>query len=838
MESTLQTAAVAPTLRGLSEAEVAERRARGQGNSAPPPSSRSYSQIVYENVVTFINGCLFFLGAVLLLLGRPLDALISTTVIVVNILVSVVQEIRAKRTLDHIALLTRPTATVVRDGTVKEVPPEAVVVGDVLKIGLGDQVVVDGTVLDGEMAMDESQLTGESDLIPKKAGAPIYSGSFCVSGTGYYVAEKVGAASVANQITAGARAFRRVLTPLQHEVHLVIRLVLLIAVYMEFLLVLNAVLHKVALSESVQNSALIAALVPNGLFLSISVAYALAAVRIVRFGALVQQSNAIESLSNTDVLCLDKTGTLTANKLKVNGVHPLAGSAEEFGQTLGDVVASISSGTKTSEAMAAAFPGQQRRRVREVAFSSARKWSAVALDDNACRGVYAFGAPELLQPYLGAAADSDSPAWQGIQHTISALAAQGLRVLLLAHYPDPVALAEDDAGPHLPTGMTPLGLISLSDELRPEAREALMAFRAAGVHPKIISGDNPETVTALARQAGLGPDLQMVAGPDLEGLDDDELQRVAVETTVFGRITPQMKERIVKALRDAGHYVAMIGDGVNDVLSLKQAHLGIAMHSGSQATRGVADIVLLNDSFAVMVPAVAEGQRIINGMQDILKLFVTRISSVGLLILSSLVVGVFPLALRQGSVVTLLTVAVPTIFLAVWARPGETPKGTFAQRLAHFVLPPAIVTTVIGLVLFYGTLVFLISSGHSFNLNIPASTFTQMRNANLPEARTTLTCFLTFCGLLLVIFVEPPRPWWTGGDVLSADHRPTYLAIILAAAFAVIMLVPSFRHLFDLSPLGAAEWGFLAVALVVWMACVRLMWRRNVLGGFLGLKNL
>jgi cation-transporting ATPase E len=203
-----------------------------------------------------------------------------------------------------------------------------------------------------------------------------------------------------------------------------------------------------------------------------------------------------------------------------------------------------------------------------------------------------------------------------------------------------------------------------------------------------------------------------------------------------------------------------------------------------------------------------------------------------------MVVGIFPLALRQGSIVTLLTVAVPTIFLAIWARPGETPKGTFAQRLAHFVLPPAIMTTVIGLVLFYGTLVSLISHAHGFNVDISASTFTQMRNANLPLARTTLTCFLTFCGLLLVIFVEPPRPWWAGGDVLSADHRPTYLAIVLTAAFIVIMLVPTFRHLFDLSPLGLAEWGYLAVCLGIWVLCVRLMWRRNVLGGFLGIKNL
>ena len=264
---------------------------------------------------------------------RAGDALVSLGVISANVLVSVVQEIRAKRTLDRIALLTRPQATVVREGTPHNVPPEELVVGDVLQVGPGDQIVLDGRVVgDGQVQVDESQLTGESNLVPKQSGDPVYSGSFCVNGSARYVAEKVGEQSLSNQITAGARAFRRVLTPLQSEIYLVVRLMLAIVIYIEFLIVLEALVARANPGETVASATLIVGLVPNGLFLSITLAYALGAVRIIQYGALVQQSNAIESLSNVAVLCLDKTGTLTANRLQVNAAHPIGIDEDELKQ--------------------------------------------------------------------------------------------------------------------------------------------------------------------------------------------------------------------------------------------------------------------------------------------------------------------------------------------------------------------------------------------------------------------------------------------------------------------------------------------------------------------------
>jgi cation-transporting ATPase E len=831
---------LAPPVAGLTEAEAAARRAAGQGNTKPPPTSRTYWQIISENVFTFINICLFLLGFALILLHRPLDALISTGVISLNVLVSVVQEIRAKRTLDRIALLTRPTATVVRDGVPRAIMPEAVVVGDVIQANPGDQIIVDGRVLTGSMALDESQLTGESGLVPKVGGAPVFSGSFCGAGSGYYIAEQVGARSLAHRMTTDARAFRRVLTPLQREIHLVIRIALLLVTYGEFLLVLHALLARIDLTLSVQNSVIVASLVPNGLFLSISVAYALGAVRIAHFGALVQQANAIESLSHVDVLCLDKTGTLTTNRLVVHSLEPLAIPEEELKRTLGVMVASTSSRNKTADAIAIAYPEKPHPVVAEVLFSSSQKWSAVAFEDmvdttsQPLNGIYALGAPEALRPFLDSDAGDKAASWPAIETRLTALTAQGLRVLLVAHTAESFGLEDYGDAARLPSTMRPLGLLSLHDELRPEAGNALAAFLQIGVRPKIISGDHPETVAALVRQAGLALDTRVVSGMDLEQMDEEAFAEAAASATVFGRISPQQKARLVDALRQRGRYVAMIGDGVNDVLSLKRAHVGIAMQSGSAATRGVADLVLLSDSFAPLAPAMVEGQRILNGMQTILKLFLTRITTIGLVVFSSLIIGEFPLALRNGSVVTLFSVGIPTILLAIWAKPGQVSKRRLVPQLFHFVLTPVVVTTVLALLVFYGTLLLGLQRAGALAPHVAPLHALAIASAVRRVAQSTLTIFLVFTGLFLVIFAAPPSAWWTGGARHNGDRRPTWLALGLMVAFVILNLVPPLRGLFALAPVGILEVGIVTLALIVWLVAVRWLWRHQLLMRFLG----
>jgi cation-transporting ATPase E len=832
---------------GLDDAEVARRRAAGLGNTPPPPTTRTYLQIIRENVFTFVNNILFALGLALVLVGRPMDALVSLTVISTNVVVGIVQEIRAKRTLDRIALLTRPTAGAVRSGRVTPISPDELVLGDLIALEAGDQVVLDGRLVTGAAGLDESQLTGESDVVRKRPGDEVFSGSYATAGSGRYVAEKVQNASFANQITAGARTFRRVVTPLQAEVNLVIRVVLGIVLYLEVLLVVRGLVRAAAIGEVVADATLLAGLVPNGLFVSIAVTYALGAIRIIRFGALVQQANAIESLSHVDVLCLDKTGTLTANKLSVEAVAGLGGASEdEVIAAVAALAASASARNQTSGAIATRWPTAPRPLSGEVPFSSARKWSACAfaaagaadgaagavgaVDGGsataAAPGIVAFGAPTFLHPYLAEGPDGEPAAWTELRERTAAWTDRGLRVLLVATHPDPGALpdfGDDDANATLPGGMRALGLVALTDELRDEAASTLRAFMDNGVSVKIISGDDPETVVALARQAGLGPEIPSLSGPEIAAMDDDALVKAADATTVFGRITPAQKERLVDALRAGGHYVAMIGDGVNDVLSLKKANLAIAMGSGSQATRGVADLVLMQDSFKAVAQAVGEGQRILNGMQDILKLFLTRIATVGLVVISSLVVVAFPIELRNASALTIFTVGIPTAVLALWAQPGLRIRDNLGRTLAQFVVPAAVVSSLVGLVLFYGVLV------------LGTSLDGRTMDAAMADAQTALTSFLVFAGLFLVIFVEPPNAWFAVAEPITTDRRPTYLAVGLAVAYVATLFLPFARGFFSLVAPAPREGLIVAGAVVAWVLLVRTFWARRLVDRFLGL---
>jgi cation-transporting ATPase E len=815
---------------GLEAAEVRRRRDAGLGNSPPPPTTRTYSQILRENVFTFINNILFVLALALVLVGRPIDGLVSLTVISTNVVVGIVQEIRAKRTLDRIALLTRPTAAVIRDGATASVSPDDLVLGDLIVLEAGDQVVLDGRLVSGAAGLDESQLTGESDVVHKRPGDAVLSGSFATSGAARYVVEKVREASFANQITAGARSFRRVITPLQGEINLVIRVVLGIVLYLEIVLVLRGVLQEAPIGDVIADATLLAGLVPNGLFVSIAIAYALGAVHMLRFGALVQQANAIESLSHVDVLCLDKTGTLTANRLSIEAVAPLGGAtSDEVAAAAGALAASATSRNRTSEAIAERWPAASRPLTGEVPFSPARKWSAVAFAAGAGDGtgdggpgIVALGAPTFLEAFLERAEDGTPALWPELTAQAAAWTDRGLRVLLVATHPDASALgpwADDaDAAATLPAAMRPIGLIAMADELRGEAAETLRAFRDAGVRVKVISGDDPDTVVALARQAGL-TEVTSIAGPDLDALDDDTIGRAAVETTVFGRITPLQKERLVDALRARGHYVAMIGDGVNDVLSLKKANLAIAMGSGSQATRSVADLVLMEDSFAAVARAVGEGQRILNGMQDILKLFLTRIATVGLVVVSSLVVVTFPIELRNASALTVFTVGIPTALLAFWAQPGRRVRTTLGRTLARFVIPAAVVSSLMGLFVFYGSLV----------LAGPPT------EGSLDAARTALTAFLVAAGLFLIPFVEPPAPWFAVAEPMTTDRRPAWLALGLGIGFVVVLLVPFARDVFSLSLPTPRDVVLIAAAVGGWLLLVRTFWERQLVDRFLGL---
>jgi cation-transporting ATPase E len=813
-------------LHGLTEEEAARRRAAGLSNYAPLKTSRSYGRILLDNVFNFINNVLFVLGITLLALGRYLDAIISVGVVVANSIVGVVQETRAKHTLDRIAILNRPKATVVREGREIEVDPSEIVQGDTLFAQSGDQIVVDGPMLgEGFMEMDESLLTGESDVVRKEPGDLLLSGSFVANGSGYYLAEKVGAESFAIRITAGAKAFRRVLTPLQRRVHLVVRSLLLVVVYFEIMVIVKSLVDNIPFVEGVRMSTVIVGLIPNGLILSIAVAYALGAVRMAGKGALIQQANSVESLSNVDVLCTDKTGTLTTNNIRFQALEPLGLPEEELKQALADYALNASGRNRTSDALREAFGGRERQMDDEILFSSARKWGAVSFTDPGLRGTFVLGAPETVKPLLAPGSDTGTMAEEWTAH--------GFRVLLFAYSPEPARLSNETGDPQPPSGLEPAGVICLSDELRPKVEETLDGFRGAGVEIKVISGDNPNTVAALAKQAGFADDLKVLSGAEIEAMEPGHLADAAEETTIFGRVTPDQKEALVEALRSRGHYVAMIGDGVNDVISLKKANVSIAMQGGTQAARGVADMILLGDSFGALPYAFKEGQRIVNGMLDILRIFMVRILFKSLLILSTAGLMGFPFAPRQSSLLSFLAAGIPAVALAYWAPFGAGGQGSLFRQLFRFAVPATIPLGLMALGVYVGYLYPGISAYLADN---PGATSADAFAQVLPVAQTATAAFSILCGLLLLPFTVPPNKFFTGGERLRGDWRPTLLAIGLTALFALIAVVPLGRTLFDLYPLPFVHYLLLGGLTVLWGLIVRTIWRGQLLERFFGMS--
>jgi|GEM_PF-71240 len=830
---------------GLSETEVQRRRAAGQGNTVLTRTSRPYKQIVRENVFNFINNVLFTMGAILIIIGQFLDALMTVGVIALNTVVNLVQEIRAKILLDRIAILTRPKATVVRDGREREVDPSEIVLGDLLVLHAGDQVVVDGSMVGGgHIEMDESLLTGESDLVPKHPGDELLSGSFCVTGGGRYVATRVGEECYVSRLTAGAQAFRRVLTPLQSRVNIIIRSLLLVALSFEILVVIRAFVDQIAFTETVRMSTVIVQLIPNGLILSIALAYALGAVRMAGKGALVQQGNAIESMSNVDVLCTDKTGTLTTNTIRYHDIESFGMERYEVERLLGDYAASTAEGNRTTEALGDALPGLQRTVADEAVFSSARKWSGLTFDGDGLRGTYILGAPEMLAGAL--------PPGTDLGPRLGEWTNEGLRVLLFAYAPEPRRLnagngdgpggaPSQDGGdgappkaahePQLPIGLRPIALVSLVDELRPQVEETLHDLDGAGVSLKIISGDNPQTVAALARQAGFRGDLRVMSGTDIAGLGERELHLAVEEANVFGRVTPQQKEELVGALRDNGHYVAMIGDGVNDVISLKRANVGIAMQGGSQAARAVSDLILLKDSFGAVPWAFREGQRIWNGMQDILRIFMVRIMFVALILAMISFIGGFPFLPRQTALLSFFSAGIPAIALATFARPGRTDRDKVLYELLRFFAPATAYMALLAVGLF---------AGYVLLTDLPAAEFAPGAAAGaagdaIYKGQTVITTFATYCSLLLLPMVVPPVKFFVGGSTLRGEWKMTVLAALLMVGFMAISLTQIGRTSFDLAQLGPVDYLLAGGASLVWMFVTLWTWRHNILERFLGL---
>ncbi|MGB1250050.1 MAG: HAD-IC family P-type ATPase, partial [Candidatus Promineifilaceae bacterium] len=509
---------------------------------------------------------------------------------------------------------------------------------------------------------------------------------------------------------------------------------------------------------------------------------------------------------------------------------------------LGNFVRSASDGNKTSEALASGLPGTDMAIIEEVAFASSRKWSALSFNSIVQRGVYALGAVEMLKPHL-----SEMP--EKLAQQIAEWSEQGLRVLLFAYQPATTMLYDHAGRVALPT-LKPLAVVSLGDELRPQAKETIETFRNLGIQLKVISGDNPNTVAALAKQAGFPPDMQLISGTELAAMDAAAFHQAATEGDIFGRISPEQKEGIVDALLQENLRVAMMGDGVNDVLPIKKASLGIAMESGSNATRNVADMILLNDSFAALRPAFTEGRRIISGMTSALYLFISRVATSILMIIAITMVGLsFPFEPAQVALTT-FTVGIPSFLLMLWARP-EPLDPNLLGSISRFVFPVAIISMLLGTGLYVrdynGAL-----RGAS-NTTIPdrviemyeSYTGIEYGTEEFGEAAATistqgaLSTFFSYTSFLLILFLEPPHQFFTGWrKKVSPDKRPMWLVIALFVGFRIVYNIETLGSYFGILSKPWRVDIMIVVLTVVWFFAVRTIWRANLLNRALGVESV
>ena len=760
---------------GLTEAEAARLLEAGEGN-LDTTRHRSTWDVVRSNALTFFNVVLLVLIVALFVVGEFRDGLFVGAVVFANVVVSTYQELRAVRTLRELVALTAPTALVVRGGEEREIVAEEVVRGDLIHLRQGDQVVADGPVTGRAGEVDESLLTGESDSIRKAPGDELLSGSFCVAGDLYYNAERVGNEAYAVKLTADARQLVRRMTPLQIHLKRLLRVLMGATIVLTVALLISYSVEDRGLAESLKALvATVTTIVPVGLLLGITVAFAVGAVRVSRAGAIVQDIQAVEALNYADVVCLDKTGTLTANRLTVQGVTWAPGVSGMEGW-LGAFAAATADESKTASALADRFAGLKNAGVVEaqVPFSSARRWSAVRLVAGPERRTYVLGAPEALIEV--GQADELLTAYE----SASGRGMRGVAFAEVASLPDPEAPL---------TGLRPLGLITIGDVLRPEVREAFQLMAELGIEPKIISGDNPQTVSALLQQLQIQTAGGAIAGSELDRLSEEAFAEAVESRSIFGRISPQQKRAIVESLRDQGRFVAMVGDGANDVHALRAADVAVAMESGTSTARAVAGIVLVRDSFSALIRGAQEATFVLGNSARLSKLFVAKSVYAYLLIFATNLLGLeFPFLPRHGSLTAMLALGIPAIFISISIPPPQAGKD-YLTNVLRFALPAGISLAIVAMLV---------------------QVFVEWAfNQGTEESRTLVSLVIGFTSIGFMIEVLG----FEGASFRSLT-RPVmtlFLGGLLGFALVLTVYTPWLRNFFDFSPINAGEWAVVGV---------------------------
>ncbi|KLR62733.1 P-type ATPase, translocating [Actinobacteria bacterium IMCC26207] len=769
------------TVAGLTSAEVDQRVAAGQVNTLPHAPDRTVGQIIRANVINPVNGIVGFMLVLIIIADGIGPDMLFGGVIITNSVIGIIQELRARSALNRLAVLTAPHAVLMRNGEQFESGVEEVVLDDLLILAPGAQVVVDGEVVESTgMELNESLLTGESDPEHKAVGAQVLSGSFVSSGSGKYRALKIGADSYAASLAQEARKFSLVNSELRSGVNKILKVLMLaippIAILLFWrLMQSNDGDWRIALSGVVAASV---AMVPDGLVLLTSIAFMAGVISLSKKNALLRELASVELLARVDTLCLDKTGTITTGNIVVAELLPLG---EESGSKddpqaqaspehlLAAVGASDPDPNATQQAIAKAYPEAPSWQLTgTVPFSSARKWSAAQFSpESGAQPIAVYmGAPEFLLD------EHESE----ISAQVAEQAEMGRRVILLA-------TAAELTGENLPTDLEPRALVLLEDEVREDAHETLQYFVEQGVTLKVISGDHPGTVAAVARRAGV-PDAG--TGIDARDLpeDEQELAEFVAQHTVFGRVTPRQKRAMVKALQSQHHVVAMTGDGVNDVLALKDADMGIAMGSGSGASRSVAQLVLMDDKFSSLPSVLAEGRRVMNSVERASNLFIYGTVYAVLISLTVSVAGVeFPFLPRHLTLVRALSVGIPGVFLAL-APDHRRSRPGFLARVVRFAVPAGLIAGTAALIVYFTAL--------------------HTQGSNLTESRTAATVTLLGVGLAILVRLTGSLPSWRWALISAMG-----LGVILA------LTLPFTKKFFDLEYPPTTVWQVMLVVVLL-----------------------
>ena len=816
---------------GLSFKQVAQARAAEETNEFDNSSSRSIVAILRANVFTIFNAILASAVVVVLAVGSWQDAVFGF-VLLLNTLTGTIAELRAKRALDNLAVLAAPAAHVIRDGEAKDIEVSQVVLGELLELRSGDQVPADGQVLSSNgCEIDESILTGESVAVRKHENDQVLSGTTVIGGSARIRVTAVGEHSYANRLAMEARKYSVVTSELQEGTNRVLTWISWVIVPMTLLLLWSQLRVAGGISGSLDSGqwkgavvlavAGVVGMVPQGLVLLTSVNFAAAAMTLARRKVLVQELPAVEVLARVDMLCLDKTGTLTSGAVELDHIESCLGSAcaggdggvPAAGKVSADDAARAalaylvggSEANATGSAIAAGLTGLEPAQARyAIAFNSARKWSAVQTS----AGTYVLGAPEIvLAGSTGSGsteADNGESDGTGVGSTdtaalerVKALAGTGKRVLVLAHSNQALDQSEN---PTLPKDLTAALLVVLAEQVRPDAAQTLDYFKRQGVAVRVISGDNPVTVAAIAAHLGLrNPDGGEPVGVDARTLpaieDTQALADVLEKHTVFGRVTPEQKRAFVNALKSRGHTVAMTGDGVNDALALKDADLGIAMGNAAPATKAVSRLVLLNSQFDALPSVVAEGRRVIANMERVASLFLTKTTWAALLAAVVAITGfVYPFLPRQLTIVSSLTIGIPAFVLAL-APTNQRYRAGFLSRVLRLSVPAGVIV-VVGVLCARLTLILMA--------------------ANRNQISSVCTLVLVAGGLWLLSLTARPWVWW----------RAVLVALMSTAALAVVLLAP-LRGFFDLAALTANSWLVLVCAAGIVCAALETLGRYN-----------